>query len=197
MTRGDAVIDWIERYCHIPTGLHVGQPLRLPEFQREIIHGIYDVPIRRAIVSMGRQNGKTPLSACLTLAHVCGPVHQRNGFCCSTALTRDQAALLFDYMAKLVRASPELSATLAVVDHSKTVRCPELGTSYRALSSDAPSQLGRAPCFTVHDELGQVRDSTSPLYDAVESGGVAQVSPLSVIISTQAADDLSLLSRLD
>src|SRR5690606_36959623 len=88
------------------------------------------------------------------------------------------------------------AAAVAVVDHLKQLRCLELGTVYRALSSDAPSQLGQAPFFIVHDELGQVRDASHPLYDAVESGSVAQAAPLSVVISTQAADETALLSRL-
>jgi phage terminase large subunit-like protein len=192
----EGVIRWIESVCRVPSGRHVGEPLRLLPYQIEIIERIYGTPTRRAIISMGRQNGKTLFSACMTLVHLVGPRFQPNGLCVSTALGRDQAALLFDYCAKMVRASPELSATVAVIDHLKQLKCPELGTIYKALSSDAPSQLGMAPFFIVHDELGQVKDATSPLYDAVESGGVAQVAPLSVIISTQAADDLALLSRL-
>ena len=33
---------------------------------------------------------------------------------------------------------------------------PELGAAYKALSAEASTALGRNPCFTVHDELGQV-----------------------------------------
>lgn len=196
MSAGREAIEWIEAYCHVPSGKHVGERMRLIDFQRSIIGETFDTPTRRSIVSLGRQNGKTALAAALLLLHVAGPRFQRNGLCVSTALNRDQAGLLFDHAAKMVRASPELAAAVAVVDHLKQLRCLELGTLYRALSSDAPSQLGQAPFFIVHDELGQVRDSSHPLYDAVESGSVAQVSPLSVIISTQAADDNALLSRL-
>jgi phage terminase large subunit-like protein len=189
-------VKWIEDFCRVPGGRHVGEPIRLLPFQREIVENIYSTPTRRVIVSMARQNGKTLLAACLLLLHLAGERYKQNGLCVSTALTRDQAGLLFDAAAKMVRLSPELSATVTVVDHLKQLRCPALGTVYRALSSDAPSQLGMAPFFIVHDELGQVKDAAHPLYDATESGGVAQESPLSVIISTQAADDLALLSRL-
>ena len=198
MTPGEEYIEWIEDTIIVPTGPLVGKPMRLLDFQKEIIKGIFDseVPTRRALISFARQNGKTVLAACLKLLHLAGPLYRRNGLLVSTALNRDQAALLFDYSAKMIRASPALSAVVQVVDHLKQLRCPELGTMYRALSSDAPSQLGLSPFFIVHDELGQIRDESHALYDAVESGSVSQVAPLSVVISTQAADERALLSRL-
>ncbi len=198
MTIGEDCIAWIEDHIVVPTGPMVGQKVKLLEFQKDILHGIYDgeCEARRVIVSMARQNGKTMLISCLLLLHLAGPRYRRNGLCVSTALNRDQAALVFEMAAKMIRASPELSAFITVVDHLKQIRVPELGTMYRALSSDAPSQLGLSPFFIVHDELGQIRDESHALYDAVESGSVSQVAPLSVVISTQAADERALLSRL-
>jgi hypothetical protein len=42
--RGQINIRWMERHCKIPDGPSVGQPLRLWEFQRDIIRGIYGDP---------------------------------------------------------------------------------------------------------------------------------------------------------
>lgn len=195
MFTGDDAIRWIEQTCRIPKGPAVGQPVKLLEFQREILHGIFDTPTRRVIVSFGRQNAKTTLAAYLLLLHLCGPRHQRNGLLVSSALTREQAAILFDCAAKMVRLSDELSATVEIVEYGKTLKCPELGTVYRALSADAPTQLGLSPYFVVHDELGAVVGPYSRLYDTLESGS-GVVAPLSVIISTQARSDGDLLSRL-
>ena len=55
---GDAAIVWIETFCRVPKGPAVAQPMTLLPFQREILHGLFDSPTRRAIVSMGRQNAK-------------------------------------------------------------------------------------------------------------------------------------------
>jgi len=193
---GADAIAWIEGFCRIPKGPKVGQPVKLLDYQREILHGVFDTPTRRAIISMGRQNAKTTLAAYLLLLHLAGPRHQRNGLCVSSALTREQAAILFDQAAKMVRLSPELAATVEVVEFQKLLRCPELGTVYRALSADAPTQLGLSPYYACHDELGAVEGPYSKLYDVLESGGAAQTDPLSVIISTQARSDSDLLSRL-
>jgi phage terminase large subunit-like protein len=193
---GTDAITWIEGFCRVPKGPQVGQPVKLLDFQRAILGGIFDTPTRRAIISMGRQNAKTTLAAYLLLLHLAGPRHQRNGLLVSSALTREQASILFDTASKIIRLSPELSATIDIVEFTKMLRCPDLGTTYRALSADALPQLGLSPFFVCHDELGGVQGPFSKLYDVLESGGAAQTDPLSVIISTQARSDGDLLSRL-
>ena len=69
------VIAFIETVCLVPEGKFVGQPLKLQDWQKDILRAIYDNPhgTRRAIISMGRKNSKSTLSACLLLAHLCGP----------------------------------------------------------------------------------------------------------------------------
>ena len=58
LTRAGAVIAFIEKFLLVPEGSRVGEPVRLLNFQKEIIRGIYDGDTRRAIVSFGRKNGK-------------------------------------------------------------------------------------------------------------------------------------------
>lgn len=189
-------VQWIESYCRVPEGKDVGKPLRLRSWQRDIIHGIYDSPTRRAIVSFGRKNGKTGLAACLLLLHLCGPEARRNSQLFSAAQSRDQASLLFSLAAKMVRLSPDLNAYVAIRDTAKQLACPELGTLYRALSAEASTAYGLSPVFMVHDELGQVKGPRSELYEALETASGAQEAPLSVVISTQAPTDTDLLSVL-
>ena len=150
----------------MPEGAHVGQPIVLREWQRDIIRGIYDSPTRRAIVSFGRKNGKTSISAFLLLLHLCGPEARANSQLFSAAQSRDQAAILFSLAAKIVRMSPDLNAVVAVRDTAKQLYCQELGTLYRALSAEASTAYGLSPVFTVHDELGQVKGPRSELYQA-------------------------------
>jgi phage terminase large subunit-like protein len=59
-SRGTRVIKFIETYCRVPEGTLVGQPLVLLPFQKKFIKAVYDgdVPVRRAILTMGRKNGK-------------------------------------------------------------------------------------------------------------------------------------------
>lgn len=197
-SRGQKVIDWIEKYCRIPEGKFVGDPVRLRPWQKKEIRRVYDNPAvtRLAILSFARKNAKTTLAAFLLLCHLAGPEHRRNSQLGSTAQSRDQAALLFDLAAKMVRMSPKLDAFIGIRDHKKQLYCPELGTIYKALSADAATNFGGSFVFVVHDELGQVKGPRFPLYEAVETGMGAHDDPLSIVISTQAPTDADLLSVL-
>lgn len=184
----------------MPEGRLVGQQVKLREWQREILRGVYDQPAnrktRRAIISFGRKNGKTALAACLLLLHLCGPEARPNSQLYSAAQSREQAAILFGLAAKMVRMNADLKAYVTVRDSGKQLYCPELGTLYRALSADASTAYGLSPVFTVHDELGQVKGPKSELYEALETATAAQEDPLSIVISTQAPTDADLLSVL-
>lgn len=196
MTRGQRNIQWIEAHCRIPEGKFVGQPVKLAKFQKDLIRKVYDTPTRRAIISFGRKNAKTTLSAFLLLLHLVGPEARPNSQLFSAAQSRDQAAILFALAAKTVRLSPDLSQYVTIRDTAKQLFCPDLGTLYRALSADASTAYGLSPVFTVHDELGQVKGPRSELYEALETASAAQDDPLSIVISTQAPTDADLLSVL-
>src|SRR5690606_7151748 len=178
-TRGDRNIEWIERFCRIPEGKDVGKPTVLRDWQRAELRKIYDNPAgtRRAILSFGRKNAKTTLSAFLLLLHLCGPEARANSQLFSAAQSRDQASILFALAAKTVRMSPELNSVVTVRDTAKQLFCEALGTLYRALSAEASTAYGLSPVFSVHDELGQVRGPCSELYEALETATGAQDSP--------------------
>jgi phage terminase large subunit-like protein len=195
LTRGQRNVAWIEAHCRIPEGRFVGQPVKLRPWQRDIIRGIYDQPTRRAIISFGRKNAKSTLSAWLLLLHLCGPEARANSQLFSAAQSREQAAVLFALAAKTVRLSG-LHEYIVIRDSTKQLFCPELGTLYRALSAEAATAYGLSPVFIVHDELGQVKGPRSELYEALETATAAQDNPLSIVISTQAPTDADLLSVL-
>jgi len=196
--RSERVIGWIETFCKVPGGKDVGQPVKLRPFQRGFIEQVYDNPAgtRRAILSVGRKNTKTATSAMLLLCHLCGPEALPNSELYSAALSRDQAALLFNLAAKMVRMNPNLADVVMIRDTAKQLYCPDLGTLYRALSADAPTAYGLSPAFIVHDELGQVKGPRHQLYEALETATGAYENPLSLVISTQAPTDGDLLSIL-
>jgi len=168
-SRGREVWGWIERVCFVPEGAHVGEPVRLLEWQKEFIELIYDNPAttRRAILSIPRKNGKTTLVACLLLCHLCGPEGKKrpNSQIFSAAQSRDQAALVFNLAAKMVRLNPHLRQAILIHESSKALSFPDLGTRYRALSAEATTAYGLSPALVVHDELGQIcpRKQIKPL----------------------------------
>jgi phage terminase large subunit-like protein len=157
---------------------------------------IYDSPTRVFILSMARKNAKTAFSAFIVLLHLCGPEARPNSQLYSAAQSRDQAAILFELAAKIVRLSAELSHYVNIRDTAKELLCGELGTFFKALSADASTKFGLSPALVIHDELGQVNGPRSQLYEALETASAAQDQPMSIIISTQAPTDADLLSLL-
>jgi len=196
--RSTQIIEWIESYCRVPEGKDVGKPLKLRPWQKDVIRRIYDNPVgtRRAIISVGRKNAKTTLSALLLLVHLVGPMVRPNSQLYSTAMSRDQAAVLFSLAASIIRQSQELGEMIGIRDTAKQLYCEYYQTIYRALSADSTTAYGLSPVFCVHDELGQVKGPRHGLYEAIETATGAHEDPLSIIISTQAPTDADLLSVL-
>ena len=79
-TRGEKVCQFIGRYCLVPEGSGVGQPMKLMDFQRKFILEVYDNPAgtSRAYLSVARKNGKSSLIAAKMLAQLVGPEAQTN-----------------------------------------------------------------------------------------------------------------------
>lgn len=196
MDRAKRNIAWIEAFCLIPEGIKTGQKLKLDDWQKDIIRDIYGGDTRRAIISYGRKNGKTAISAMLCLLHLVGPEAKKNSQLYSAAQSREQASILFKLAAKMVRLNEHLLDFVTIKESAKTLICSDLGAEYRALSADASTAYGLSPVFVVHDELGQVRGPRSELYEALETASAAQETPLSIVISTQAPNDDDLLSVL-
>ena len=196
LTRAERNIGWIEAHCFIPEGKDVGKPVRLRDWQKDDLRKIYDNPevTREAILSFGKKNAKSTESGFLLLLHLAGPEARINSQLVSTAQSRDQAAIIFDLAAKMVRMSPTLDPYIQIRETVKQLACPELGTLYKALSADDKTAHGKSAVFAVHDELGQVRGPRSALYTAIDDAMSAHENPLSIIISTQAPNDGDLLS---
>ena len=196
MTRAARVIAFIERHCLTPDGAHVGKPMVLAEFQKQFIRDVYDNPAgtRRALLSVSRKNGKTGLIAGLVLAHLVGPEAKLNSQLVSGAMSRDQAALVFNLAAKMVQLSPKLSGLVRIVPSGKRLLGLPLNTEYRALAADGKTAHGLSPVLAILDEIGQVRGPQSDFVDAITTSQGAHEAPLLIAISTQAASDADLLS---
>jgi hypothetical protein len=199
-TRAARNIKWCEDFLYIPEGKFVGQKLKMADFMQEDFRLIYDNPhgTRRAIISRGRKNAKSVEAVLMLLLHLCGPEAKEkpNSQLYSAAQSRDQSSILYSLASKMIRMNPDLNSALILRETAKQIICPDLGTSYRALSADATTAFGLSPSLTLIDELGQVRGPRSSLFEALETATVAQEDPLTILISTQAPTDNDLLSVL-
>jgi phage terminase large subunit-like protein len=197
VSRGQRVINFIERYCHCPEGMHVGKPMVLDQFQKDFIIELYDNPVgtRRAYLSLARKNGKTGLIAGIVLAHLIGPESKLNSQITSGARSREQAAQVYNYASKMVQLSPELTGIVRIVPSSKKLIGLPLNVEYKALSAEGKTAHGLSPILAILDEVGQVRGPQDDFIDAITTSQGAHDAPLLIAISTQAANDADLFSK--
>lgn len=202
LTRAERVIAFLED-LPITAGKLAGQMMKLRPWQREFIEAVYAEdregrrPVRTAVLSMARKNGKTQLAAGLALCHLMGPEAEPRGEVYSAALTRDQAAKLFQEMCAILAAHEELDDRANVIRFNKQIEVltgDGAGSIYAALSADAGSKMGLSPSFVVYDELGSAPNRD--LFDALDTATGARDNPLMVCISTQAAADHHVFSEL-
>jgi phage terminase large subunit-like protein len=180
--------------------MHVGKPLVLEDFQQEFFRALFDRPpsrkVRRAIWSMARKNAKTVTIACLLLIFLVGPEARQNSQIVSGAMSREQAALVFDACCKIIRMSAELSKIIRIVPSKKMLVGLPMNVTYVALSAEGKTAHGLSPLVVIVDELGQVVGPQSDFFDALVTSQGAHTDPLLLVISTQAANDADLLSMI-
>lgn len=196
MTRGQKVCAFIEQYCRIPSGDHVGKPMVLETFQRRFLLDVYDNPYgtRRAYLSIARKNGKTALIAAIVLAHVAGPEARQNAQLVSGAQSRDQAGIVFDLASKMVALSEKLAKLIRIVPSGKRLIGLARNVEYRALSAEGKTAHGLSPVLAILDEVGQVRGPTDDFISAITTSQGAYEHPLLIAISTQAPTDADMFS---
>jgi phage terminase large subunit-like protein len=195
-TAGQKVLRFIDTYCLTPEGSQVGKPMKLAPFQRQFILDLYDNPkgTRRAILSISRKNGKSGLIAALMLAHIIGPMRQKNAQIVSGAMSRDQAALVFNLASKMLDMQPAFQGLYRVVPSSKRIIGLKEGVEYRALSADGTTAHGLSPVLAILDEVGQIRGPMTPFVEAIITSQGAHDHPMLIAISTAAPSDADMLS---
>lgn len=199
LSRVERVVAFLE-FLPVTTGALAGTTMKVRPWQRDFLEAVYGVdgdgsrPVRTAVLSMARKNGKTGLAAGLALCHLSGPEAEPRGQVYSAANDRAQAAILYNEMAAIIAQVPFLDERVSLRRHAKEMEDFENGSVYAALSADVPGKHGLSPSFVVYDELGQApkRD----LLDALDTAMGARAEPLMLVISTQAADDLAPMSEL-
>lgn len=196
LTRGERVIKFIQAYCVVPEGDKVGQKVRLSDFQKLFILAIYDNPhvTDTAILSIARKNAKTGTIAFILLAHLVGPEAKQNSRIVSGAMSREQAAEVYNLASKCVALSDELRDIVKPVPSSKKLIGLPMNVEYQAISAEGKTAHGKSPILAILDEVGQIRGPQSDFVDAITTAQGAYIEPLLIYISTQAATDADFFS---
>lgn len=190
------VIDFVSLLTHT-TGPAAGSSFVLRDWQKDIVDKIYAPTYedgrrktRTALVTIPRKNGKTELAAALVLFHLLGD-NERGAQVYSCAADRQQAALIFNCAAAMIRNDPELSEMINIIESQKRLVHYDSGSFYQALSSEAKTKHGYNASFIVYDEMAQAPNRH--LWDVLTTSTGARAQPLSMIISTMSPDKHSVM----
>ncbi|SMX42533.1 terminase large subunit domain-containing protein [Maliponia aquimaris] len=190
---------WMQGLC-IPEGPNAGQPVTLAPFQRRFIEGALAPDTAAAVLSIGRGNGKSAITAGLGLGGLLGIWdRQPRREIIAAARTRDQGRIIWDFVAGYCQSLP-----LEVQRHLIFRRAPRLEIEYtgdggghvlRVVAADGKSALGGAPTIVILDERGHwALDRGDELEHALLSG-LGKRGGRAFLISTSASDDTHPFSR--
>jgi phage terminase large subunit-like protein len=198
LKRWERVVVFCEELT-VTSGSLAGTKMKLRPFQKAFLKSVYGEdnkhrPVRTAVLSMGRKNGKSQLAAAMALCHLCGPEAEQRGEVYSCANDRFQASKIFNEAEACVLHSEFLRDRVTVQSFIKSMKDLETGSTFAALTAESRTKMGLSPSFVVYDELGSSPDRR--LYDAMDTAMGARASPLMMVISTQAADDHAPMSVL-
>ena len=186
-------IGFFQEWLRHSKGKHAGKPFTLLEWQEVMIGELFgwkrlDDDTRRfrvAYISTAKKQGKSTLLAGIGL-YLLVMDGENGAEVYGAAADREQASIVFKEMASMVRASPQLSEVLEVVDSRKTIAYRKEASFYRVLSADAFRAEGLNIHGLLFDELHAQRDRK--LWDALRYGGAAREQPLLVSITTAGYD---------
>lgn len=188
------------RSLRIPEGPMHGQQFQLAPFQEQFIRGLLDPDTMTAVLSVGRGQGKSMVTAALALAHLMGvsdPQPRRQVII--AARVKEQARISWEYVQAIVQMLPEDEQALFTFRQA-----PRLEISYsgngggmiRAVAADAKNLLGLSPTMICEDEFGHWHpEKGMQLHAALETSAGKRQAKM-VIISTSASDDSHPLSQL-
>ena len=188
----DFAVMFIEQLCHTK-GTWAGKPFELIDWQERIIRDLFGVlkpngyrQFNTAYIEIPKKMGKSELAAAVALLLCCGDGEERaEVYGC--AADRQQATIVFDVAADMVRMCPALNRRVKILASQKRIIYEPTNSFYQVLSAEAYSKHGFNIHGVVFDEL-----HTQPnrkLFDVMTKGsGDARMQPLYFLITTAGND---------
>ena len=192
----DYAVAFIENLRHTK-GVWAGKSFQLLPWQEQIIRDVFGIlkpngyrQFNTAYVEIPKKNGKSELAAAVALLLTCGDGEERaEVYGC--AADRQQASIVFDVAADMVRMCPALSKRVKIMASTKRLVYVPTNSFYQVLSAEAYSKHGFNIHGVVMDELHVQPDRR--LFDVMTKGsGDARMQPLYFLITTAGTDTHSI-----
>lgn len=192
----DYAVNFIECLSHTK-GKWAGEPFKLIDWQEQIIRDLFGTlkpngyrQFNTAYIEIPKKQGKSELAAAVALLLTCGDGEERaEVYGC--AADRQQATIVFDVAADMIRMNPALNRRVKILASQKRIIYKPTNSFYQVLSAEAYSKHGFNISGVVFDEL-----HTQPnrkLFDVMTKGsGDARTQPLYFLITTAGNDTKSI-----
>ena len=192
----DYAVNFINCLSHTK-GKWSGKPFELIDWQEQIIRDLFGTikpngyrQFNSAYIEIPKKQGKSELAAAVALLLTCGDGEERaEVYGC--AADRQQATIVFDVAADMVRMNPALNRRVKILASQKRIIYKPTNSFYQVLSAEAYSKHGFNISGVVFDEL-----HTQPnrkLFDVMTKGsGDARTQPLYFLITTAGNDTKSI-----
>ena len=180
-------------------GPFAGQSFTLRPWQVKILKQLFKTrpdglrQYRTCLLMLPRKNGKSELCAALAIYFLLFD-NEIGAEVYSAAADKDQAALVFNVAAQMIRNDAELLAQCEIIDSQKRIVHRKSGSFYRAISAEAYSKHGFNASVVIYDELHAAQ--TRELWDVLSTSQGARSQPLMMAITTAGYDRHSILWEL-
>ena len=194
--KADYAVAFIEALKHTK-GRWAGKNFDLIDWQERIIRDLFGTvkpdghrQFTTAYVEIPKKQGKSELAAAVALLLTCADGEERaEVYGC--AADRQQASIVFEVAADMIRMSPALAKRVKILSSQKRIVYKPTNSFYQVLSAEAYSKHGFNISGVVFDEL-----HTQPnraLFDVMTKGsGDARTQPLYFLITTAGTDTHSI-----
>lgn len=196
---GDKAVRFINNLTHTK-GDFAGQPFNMRPWQESIIRPLFGTlkpngkrQYRECYVEIPRKNGKSELAAAIALLMLMGD-GEAGAEVYSAAVDRDQASLVFNVAAQMVRNDPRLDARLQIIDSRRRIVDPVTGSFYTAIPAEAAGRHGYNASAIIYDEIHAAPNRD--LYDVLKTSMGTRSQPLVFVITTAGWDRNSICWEL-
>lgn len=195
MDAGDHAVKFINLLKHTK-GEWAGKTFHLQDWQESIVRQLFGTlnpdgtrQYRTCYIELPRKNGKSTLAAGIALYLLFGD-GEIGAQVYSAANDRNQASLVFNDAAAMVRQSNGLLKRAKVIDSQKRIVYHDANSFYCAISAEAYSKFGYDSHGVIYDELHAAPNRD--LWDVLTTSFGARRQPLLLCITTAGYDKNSI-----